>query len=426
MLEPYFRYLGLRSDRYSGPESMKLAAPVQVHSFLGTKKIPGYVDVFETTSKRIRKKFQGGVVGDSIPTAACLGVPKLKLTELDLSRIALSCIVPSSRREVSRRLRIHQDTAQSILTALAHKKVVDALPGTDTYLFSILRKQPISGSPEFTSRLPDMAFLGWMDAQGLDEHSMDGPAKDYFTIVPTVKSETGKGTKDIIVFDMLRTPGASPGAQPLEKGQLSYLFERVYESPVHEAALFATLGMPQTMDEVRDAECSKPVSDVLDDVWSKARMYKFIDQEYRTTPHGERVMDTISGTPLSSYQHLDTIDRFLSKYDISWENPREYRSEFLKVIYTGLLHKVLSENCGAGTAMKMITDSSNVRFYLETLATDKFYQPSRLAEKLGIDDTAAKNVYANAFRYGACGVSTTSHPHLFKPTRKATMKARKR
>jgi hypothetical protein len=307
-----------------------------------------------------------------------------------------------------------------MLVALQHKGVlrVDPLSG-GKYVLSLFGGQPPTGSPEFVQMLPRLAVVGWMDAHGIDESSIDPQARDYFTIVDNVRPVEGKETKDIVVFDLLRAPEASPDIDPLQKGQLAYLFEKVYYSPIHEAALFATLAMPQTKDEVRDSECAKPVNQILSDVWSKSQMYRFIDKDYRTTAYGERVIDTLSGTPLSSYKHLESLNMYSAKGDLMWENQIVYREEFMQLVYSGLLYKILQTDCGESRAAAMITDARNVRFFLESLHQDSFYQPAILADKLGIDDTAAKNAYATAFRYGACGISTTSHPHLYVPVRKA-------
>jgi len=421
MLEPYFRYLRLKAERASDSNQMRLSTPVQAHSLLGTHNVPGFKNVFEMTSRRMSLKFKGiPNVGDIIPTAASSYIDTLHADEACLARIALRCVIPSTRSDIAHYLSIHEDDAHSMLVALRHKGVLREASVSGKYILSILGAQPPTGSPEFIQLLPRLAVVGWMDAHGIDESSIDSEARDYFTIIDNVRPVEGKETKDIVVFDLLRAPEASPNIDPLQKGQLAYLFEKVYYSPIHEAALFATLAMPQTKDEVRDSDCAKPVNQILSDVWSKSQMYRFIDKDYRTTAYGERVIDTLSGTPLSSYRHLENLDMYHAIGDIRWENPIAYKEEFMRLVYSGLLYKILRADCGEPRAAAMVADAENVMFFLESLHKDSFYQPAILADKLGIDNTAAKNAYATAFRYGACGISTTSHPHLYKPVRKAT------
>ncbi len=425
ILGPYFRYLQLKAERASVSNEMRASIPVQAHSLLGTKDVPGFKHMFEGTSHRVSLKFRGSPsAGDIIPTAASPYVETLRADEKSLARIALRCVVPSTRTDIARYLAMHEDDAHSMLVALRNKGIVREAPSSGKYTLSLLGDQPPTGSAEFIQMLPRLAMLGWMDAHGIDEASIDSQARDYFAIIDNVRpsegKEASKETKDIVVFDLLRAPEASPEIDPLEKGQLNYLFEKVYYSPIHEAVLFATLAMPQTKEDIRDSECSKPVNQILREVWSKSQMFRFIDKSYRTTAYGERVIDTLSGTPLSSYKHLDGLDMYNARGDIDWKNPAVYREEFMQLVYSGLLYKILRADCQESTAVSMMADPEKVKFFLESVSRDDFYQPAILADKLGIDDTAAKNAYATAFRYGACGISTSSHPHLYQPIRKAT------
>jgi len=350
---------------------------------------------------------------ETIPTAADDHVDRLKSSKKLLSQIALLCILPSSASEIAERITYHADEVKPILVALKNKQVLKE-NSQGRFILSIVADNPPSGSPAFENSVTDAALKGWVETKARKEDIDNVP---YATIVEDLRTANKKSVKNILVLDLLRAPKAYPDEKQVQSGQLSFLFEDIYSSPLEEACLFATLSMPQTSETLRDEPCSAPVSNVLRNVWGKAKAYGFIDDELKTTPYGERVIATLAGTPLAPFRHIKSLDEYCSM-PITFNADRNYNSEFMKVIYSGVLYHVLTESCGLEKATEIVQGKPHVDYFLSTVGTSDFYLPNKLANELKVDETLAKNALAHAFLYGACGISTTSHPHMYRRTGK--------
>lgn len=413
ILSPYLRYVSLKAQRSQSLQEITVPS-VQVHSYFGLKKIPGFDKVFLATQRTIQRKYQlRRPRPDTIPTAAEEHASHLVSNKKFLSNIALLCILPSTATEIAKRINYHIDEVKPILTALRNKKILTE--ESERYTLSIVADNPPSGSMNFQRSVVEAALKGWVETKAKRE---DIDSVPYATIVENVRPRGKKSVKNILVLDLLRAPNAYPEEEQVQPGQLSFLFEEIYPSPLEEACLFATLSMPQTNETLRDNTCSAHVSNILGSMWGKAKAYGFIDNELKTTPYGERVIATLAGTPLAPFRHIRSLLEYCSRPE-PFKLHRGYRSEFMKVIYSGVLYEVLAEGCGLRKATQIMRKRSRIEFFLSAVRTSDFYLPHKLANELEVDETSAKNVFAQAFRYGACGISTTSHPHLYHPTRKA-------
>lgn len=413
ILGPYLKYISLKAQRSQSLQGITVPS-VQVHSYFGLKKIPGFDKVFLATQKSMKKKYQlRRPRPDTIPTAAEEHATHLLSNKRFLSNIALLCILPSNASEIAKGTGYHIDEVKPILTALRNKKILTERSGR--YTLSIVADNPPSGSTIFQKSVVEAALKGWVETKAKRQ---DIDSVPYATIVENIRPRGKKSVKNILVLDLLRAPNAYPEERQVQAGQLSFLFEEIYPSPLEEACLFATLSMPQTSEAFRDDTCSAPVANILGSMWGKAKTYGFIDSELKTTPYGERVIATLAGTPLAPFRHIRSLLEYISKPEPFKLHP-EYRSEFMKVIYSGVLYEVLAEGCGLRKATQIMRRRPRIEFFLSAVRTPDFYLPHKLANELEVDETSAKNVFTQAFRYGACGISTTSHPHLYHPTRKA-------
>jgi len=412
ILDPYLRYLSLKAQRSQDLKDINIPS-VQVHSYFGLLDIPGFDRIFQATQESIREKYKARWPRpDTIPTAADDHMSKLKSSRKLLSHIALLCILPSSPTEIATQVSYHVDEVKPILVALRNKKVLRE-ESSGRFVLSIVGDVPPSGSPVFERSVVEAALKGWTETKARREDIDESP---YATLVENIRPAQKKSVKSILVLDLIRAPRAYPDEKQVQAGQLSFLFEEIYPSPLREACLFASLSMPQTNQTLRD-NSSTPVGNILGDVWGKARSYGFIDDELKTTPYGERVIATLTGTPLAPFRHIRSLDTYFSK-TTAFKLHSDYTSEFMKVVYSGVLYNVLAETCGLQEATQMVQSKSRVEYFLSTAPTPDFYLPKKLANRLKVDETVAKNALAQAFLYGACGISTVSHPHLYNLARK--------
>jgi hypothetical protein len=413
LLDPYLRYISLKDQRNQASKDINIPS-VQLHSYFGLLGIPGYDKIFLETQANMREKYKAHwPKPETIPTAADGHVDQLKTSRKLLSQIALLCVMPSSPSQIAERVSYHVDEVKPILASLKNRQVLKE-NSQGYYVLSLVADNPPTGSPLFEQSVIDAALKGWVETKARKEDIDNTP---YATIVEDIKTAHKKSVKNILVLDLLRAPKAYPDEKQVQPGQLGFLFEDVYSSPLEEACLFATLSMPQTSNSLRDEFSSALVSNMLRKVWGQAQDFGFIDSELKTTPYGERVIATLTGTPLAPFRHMKTLDQYCSR-SASFEIDENYGTEFTKVIYSGVLYDVLSESCGLEKATQIVQYKPHVDYFLSIVRTPDFYLPNKLANELKVDETSAKSVLAQAFRYGACGISTASHPHLYTRKKK--------
>jgi hypothetical protein len=412
VLNPYLRYIALKAQRNQGLREINIPA-IQVHSYFGQKGITGFDKVFLSTQETMRKKYgRSHPRPETIPTSADCSVESLKSNKKLLGEVALYCTMPSTTLEISKRIMYNVDEVKQILIALKNKEIVKEFNGR--FVLSIVADSPPSGSPNFEKAVVEAALKGWVETTARSEDIDEIP---YATIIEDVKPKGRKSVHNILALDLLRAPSACPDEKEVQPGQLRFLFEEVYQSPLEEACLFATLGMPQSSGELRDETCSAPVNKILGNVWGKARDFGFINDELRTTPYGERVISTLVGTPLAPFRHIKTLLDYCSE-PVTFEFPKNYRRDFMDVVYSGVLYEVLAKTCGMSKATQIMKNRTHAEYFISTVGTSDFYLPKKLANELEVDETSAKNALSQAFAYGACGFSTTSHPHLYRPSKK--------
>lgn len=411
ILSPYLEFLSLKAEKFSG--ASRLLPSIQLHSYLGRKNIAPFERAEKLTKKSMAEKWTRRTP-NIIPTAAKPNVSGLGKSSEILTQVALACVVPSSVEEVSKYLAMNTVEANSILVALKRKGVVKENSGR--FSFSITANSPPSGTDSMLVDLRKAACLGWVSTNA-STSDLDQETRQYATIVDDVQQLGKKEVRNILVLDLLRGPGAYPETREIREGQLRFLFENINGNPIEEACLFSTISEPRTNPVIREKSCPTRISRVLGELWSRVKVFGLINQDYKTTPSGERVLSLLNGSPLAPFSYMETLERYLDS-DIPAVADEQYRIEFLKVIHAGVLYAALSRDCGQDIATTLMSRQDSVNFFLASTRSRDFYNPQVLASKFDIDLTAARNALSKSFLYGAAGITTASHPDLYKITRK--------
>jgi len=414
ILKPYLEFLYLKAEKLNGEES-KLLPAIQSHSYLGRNNIPSFRQAEKLTRASLVEKWTHRTP-NIIPTAAKPNVSNLDKSSEILDQVALACVVPSSPEDVSRYLGIDSIEANSILVALKRRGLVKEMSGR--FAFAITADSPPSGSPAVLSDLRTAARLGWVSTKA-NSSDLDQETKHYAKIVDDVRQPSKKEVRNILVLDLLRGPGAYPDICEIREGQLRFLFENIDGNPIDEACLFSTISEPKTNPLVREKDCPTRISRTLGDLWSTVKSFGLINEDYKTTPSGERVLSLLNGTPLAPFSYMETLEKYLDK-EIPVVDDDNYRKEFLKVIHAGVLYSALSRDCGQDIATNLMSRQPAVEFFLTSTKNSDFYNPQALARSFDVDLTAARNALSKSFLYGAAGITTASHPHLFRIIRKVT------
>ena len=351
---------------------------------------------------------------NTIPTAAKPNVSTIADSIQTLGQVALACIIPSSAHDVSAYLAMDSVETNSMLVALKKKGVVRETSGR--YSFSVTANSPPSGTATVMEDLRRAARLGWVSTSA-NTTDLDQNTKQYATIVDEVQQEGRKEVRNILVLDLLRGPGAYPETPEFKQGQLRYLFEKINGNPIDEACLFSTISVPKTNPLIREVDCPTRISRMLGTIWSTVKGYGLINEEYKTTPSGERALSLLNGAPLAPFSYMETLERYMDTA-LPEVHDNVYRTDFLRVIHAGVLYGALSRDCGQDVATKLMSRQDSVNFFLQSTKNRDFYNPQLLASKFGIDLTAARNALSKSFLYGAAGITTASHPDLFGITQK--------
>jgi hypothetical protein len=412
ILKPYLEFLALKAEKLGGGTS-KLLPSIQSHSYLGRNNIASFTRAVKLTRKSLVEKWTQRTP-NIIPTAAKPNVSGLEKSSEILGQVALACVVPSSPEEVSKYLAIDSIEANSILVALKRKGVVKEVSGRFT--FAITADSPPSGTPSVLSDFRNAARLGWVSTKG-NSSDLDQETKQYAKIVDDVKQTSKKEVRNILVLDLLKGPGAYPEISEIREGQLRFLFENIDGNPIDEACLFSTISEPKTNPLIREKGCPTRISRTLGELWSTVKGFGLINKDYRTTPSGERVLSLLNGTPLAPFSYMETLEKYLD-VEIPVVTDAQYTTEFLKVIHAGVLYSTLSRDCGQDVATGLMSRQDSVEFFLASTKNSDFYDPQALAKRFEIDLTAARNALSKSFLYGAAGITTASHPDLYKITRK--------
>ncbi len=404
----------MKAEKLAGGKS-KLLPLIQSHSYLGRNNIASFTQAEKLTRRSLVEKWTHRTP-NIIPTAAKPNVSGLERSSEILGQVALSCVVPSSPEDVSRYLGIDLIEVKSILVVLRHKGVVKEDSGR--FSFAITADSPPSGTPTMLSDFRNAARLGWVSTKG-NSSDLDQHTKHYAKIVDDVKQPSKKEVRNILVLNLLRGPGAYPEIGEIREGQLRFLFENIDSNPIDEACLFSTISEPKTNPLIREKGCPTRISRTLGELWSTVKSFGLINKDYRTTPSGERVLSLLNGTPLAPFSYMETLEKYLD-VQIPVVADTQYRTEFLKVIHAGVLYSALSRDCGQDIATELMSRQDAVEFFLASTRNNDFYNPQALAKRFEIDLTAARNALSKSFLYGAAGITTASHPDLYKITKKVT------
>jgi hypothetical protein len=411
ILKPYLEFLALKAEKLAG--TSKLLSSIQSHSYLGRNNIASFTQAEKLTRKSLVEKWTHRTP-NIIPTAAKPNVSSLEKSSEILGQVALACVVPSSPDDVSKYLAIDSVEANSILVVLKRKGIVKENSGR--FSFAITADSPPSGNPSVLSDFRNAARLGWVTTKA-NSSDLDQETKQYARIIDDVRQSSKKEVRNILVLDLLRGPGAYPEISDIREGQLRFLFENIDGNPIDEACLFSTISEPNTNPLIREKDCPTRISRILGELWSTVKSFGLINKDYKTTPSGERVLSLLNGTPLAPFSYMETLEKYLD-VEIPTVADAQYRTEFLKVIHAGVLYSALSRDCGQDIATGLMSRPDCVEFFLASTKNGDFYNPQVLAKKFEIDLTAARNALSKSFLYGAAGITTASHPHLYKITRK--------
>ena len=411
ILNPYLEFLSLKAEKVAG--TPRLLTSIQLHSYFGTKKIASFARAEKLTKKSMTEKWTRRTP-NIIPTAAKPNVSGLGRPAEALGQVALTCVVPSSVEEISKYLTMDVVETNSILVALKRRGVVRETSGR--YSLSITANSPPSGAAPMLADLRNAAKFGWVSTTA-SASDLDSETKQYATVVEDVRQVGKKEVRNVLVLDLLRGPGAFPDTHEIREGQLRFLFENINGNPIEEACLFSTVSEPITNPLVREKGCPTRISRILGDLWSTVKGFGLINKEYKTTPSGERVLSLLNGAPLAPFSYMETLERYMEA-ELPEVADELYRVEFLKVIHAGVLYGALSRDCGQDVATSLMSRQGSVNFFLASTKSRDFYNPQLLATKFDIDLTAARNALSKSFLYGAAGITTASHPDLFKITKK--------
>jgi hypothetical protein len=412
ILEPYLEFLSLKAEKLAGGTS-KLLPSIQLHSYLGRNNVASFAKAERLTRKSLVEKWTRRTP-NIIPTAAKPNVSTLEKSSEILGQVALACVVPSSPTDVSRYLSIDLVEANSILAVLKRKGIVRE--EFDRFSLAITADSPPSGTPSVLSDFRNAARFGWVSTKA-NSSDLDQETKQYAKIVDDVKQSNKKEVRNVLVLDLLRGPGAYPNINEIREGQLRFLFENIDGNPIDEACLFSTISEPKTNPLIREKSCPTRISRALGELWSTIKSFGLINQDYRTTPSGERVLSLLNGTPLAPFSYMETLEKYLDA-EIPAVADAQYRTEFLKVIHAGVLYSALSRDCGQDIATELMSRHDAVEFFLASTRNSDFYNPQVMARRFEIDLTAARNALSKSFLYGAAGITTASHPDLYKITKK--------